>query len=273
MDRIVVISLYKQSIKWTEKILPYVDKIYIYDHDSTSETFFLNREKYNYEKIPNKGCEASAYLKFFIDHYDSLPSKLMLIHDTEFSYHHKGSLAECIIQNINKPDMYINLKSFMWKKRQVDEHGHFNEFKPTDNYYKLYVRFLEPYLGKLNKYGDFLGGYKGCAQFIVQKKCITRNPLQMYIDLYKYCMAEAKVGHPPFGFGYFMEFTWNIIFGYRVDESVFKGSWKNSSRFVHCDDTHIYTELKKRDGSWVKAVIPKDREQFVCNINGNVQEC
>ena len=54
----------------------------------------------------------------------------------------------------------------MWKKRLVDENGHFHEFNPEDNYYKLYVRFLEPYLGKLIKYGDFLGGYKGCAQFI-----------------------------------------------------------------------------------------------------------
>jgi hypothetical protein len=75
-------------------------------------------------------------------------------------------------------------------------------------------------------------------------------------------------GHYSGGFGYFMEYTWNIIFGYIISKHRFSGSWKYSSRFIHCDNENIYTELCNGSGSCNPVIIPIKEEHLYYNYFG-----
>ena len=268
---VAVVSCYKKDLKWTLKLLEFVTKIYVYDHANIipENNFILNNVHYHYEEIPNKGCEASAYLKYMIDNYHNLPDKIILIHDDEHSWHHDGSIIDRIRDNILKNDMYINLNSYGWCPSEFDCDGYITEFRPNDIYYNIYQETLNSYFGDIRKYSDFMGGYKGCAQFIIKNICISRNSIQLYIDLYNYSQGEnTSVGHQSHGFGYFMEYTWNIIFGYRIDTSSFVGSWKHTSRFIHSDNSYIYADIGDGGGGWNSISIPISEEHLFYNSFG-----
>ena len=69
-------------------------------------------------------------------------------------------------------------------------------------------------------------------------------------------------------FGYFLEYTWNIIFGYILPTNYLKGSWKYSSRFIYIDNNIIFAELGDGKGGWNKQSIPLDEEYLYHNKNG-----
>ena len=271
----LIISNYNKNLCWLKKIEKTVDKIYVYDHDTIIENnnFILNNELYNYEQIINKGCESSAYLKYIIDNYDNLPNKIILMHDTEYSWHHTGSIIDLINNNINSNALYINLNNYVWGHVNTNEEGHIDQFRVGDNYYNLYNILLKKYFGDIRDYGNFLSGYTGCSQFILNKYCILKNEKQLYIDLYNYCISDNVLdGYYSGGFGYFMEYTWNIIFGYIISKHRFSGSWKYSARFTHCDDNNIYCELGNGSGSWIPTIIPIEEEHLYSNIFGQLQK-
>jgi hypothetical protein len=169
--------------------------------------------------------------------------------------------------------MYINLNHYTWGEVNMDNDGYIHQFKINDNYYNIYDAVLKKYLGDIRDYGNFLTGYKGCAQFIINNFCITRNPLDLYIDLYDYCMSNnVLIGHYSGGFGYFMEYTWNIIFGYITSKHKFNGSWKYSARYTYCDDKYIYTELGNGNGAWFSVVIPIEDEHLYYNYFGTAKK-
>ena len=185
-DCVIVISNYNKSLVWTLRLLEYVKKIYVYDHDTIipENEFILHNDNYHYEQIQNKGCEASAYLKYMIDNYYELPNKIILVHDEEFSWHHTGSIIDLIKDNITRNDIYINLNNYVWGNVNTDECGYIDQFRLDDPYNKLYKKLLEPYFGDIRIYSNFITNYAGCAQFIINKSCITRNNIQLYKDLY-----------------------------------------------------------------------------------------
>lgn len=271
----LIISNYNKNLCWLKKIEKTVNKIYVYDHDTIIENnnFILNNELYNYEQIINKGCETSAYLKYIIDNYENLPDKIILLHDTEYSWHHTGSIIDLINNNINSNALYINLNNYVWGYVNTNEEGYIDQFRVGDNYYNLYNILLKKYFGDVRDYGNFLSGYTGCSQFILNKYCILKNEKQLYIDLYEYCISDNVLeGHYSGGFGYFMEYTWNIIFGYIINKHRFSGSWKYSSRFIHCDNENIYAELGNGSGSWIPRIIPIEEEHLYSNIFGQLQK-
>jgi len=274
-NAVAVVSCYKRDLNWTTKLLEFVDKIYVYDHAKiiSENEFILNNSCYYYEEIPNKACEASAYLKYMMDNYNNLPEKIILIHDEDYSWHHNGSIIDRIRDNIWKNDMYINLNEYTWGNMRVDENGYIDQFRPNDRYFNFYQETLLPYFGDVRKYSDFLGGYKGCAQFIIKKICISRNNAQLYIDLYNYCMSDrVNFGHESGGFGYLMEYTWNIIFGYRIDTSLFHGSWKHTARFIHSDNKIIYAKIGDARGGWNTVSMPIHEEHLFHNIFGVLEK-
>jgi hypothetical protein len=263
---VAVISAYNNSIKWSLKLLQekIVDKIYVYSHkDITNINPFVLNNDFFYEEIPNKGCEASSYLKYIIDNYDNLPDKIILLHDHEFSWHHDGSIIEVIKNNIDKNKDYINLNSYVWNNNEWDK-------SRDNNFFILYKRFLEPYYGNINLFLNFKEGHKGCAQFILHKNRIKRNSYKFYLDLYNYCMDECQdYGHVEKGFGYFMEFVWHIIFGHIVPiKQSMEGSWKYSSRFVTMNNNSILCDLRKKNGEWLSVHFPIKYENIIYNNNG-----
>jgi hypothetical protein len=202
----IVVSAYNKNLGFLRKFD--AGLILVYDHGPwMPENAFLREARYRYKRIPNKGCEASAYLRYIIDHYHALPERVVLLHDEEVSPHHEGSLVSLVRQALLKDARYINLNRYTW--RNIDSALTFRGFE------SWYAALVAPYCGDLARFGNFLEGHQGCAQFVVTPECIRRCPRKMYVDLYEFCMrAEEPEGHPPNGFGYFMEYIWHIIFGH-----------------------------------------------------------
>jgi hypothetical protein len=83
----IVVSRYKKNVDFIYKINSNNKNInfLIYDKENNSNPY----------NIPiNKGNEASAYLKYIIDHYDKLSDFTFFIHDEEYSWHHLGSIID-----------------------------------------------------------------------------------------------------------------------------------------------------------------------------------
>ena len=271
----LIVSNFNKNLCWLNNLENIVSKIFVYDHDTLMEIneFILNNKKYYYEQIPNKGCEASAYLKYIIDNYDNLPDKIILIHDTEYSWHHTGSIIDLINDNINTDKLYINLNHYRWGHVNTNEEGYIDQFTINDTYYNIYEKILYKYFGDIRDYGNFLTDYLGCSQFIIKKLCILKNDKQLYIDLYNYCMSDNVLeGHYSGGFGYFMEYIWNIIFGYKISKDKFIGSWKYSARYVHYDNENIYAELGNGNGLWIPTIIPITDEYLYYNYFGTLKK-
>ena len=96
----------------------------------------------------NRGREASVYLKYIIDDYDYLHHFTVFIQDDDKSWYHEGS----IVTN----DLYPMMKEY-------------------------FTKYLAPYIGPIEKYGDWTAGYKCCAQFIVHRDIIRKYPKKMYV--------------------------------------------------------------------------------------------
>lgn len=58
----------------------------------------------------NKGNEASIYLKYIIDYYDTLSEFTFFIHDEEYAWHHSGSIIDKFREAIDKKELlYYNV--------------------------------------------------------------------------------------------------------------------------------------------------------------------
>jgi len=149
----------------------------------------------------NKGLEASGYLKYIIEHYNNLPLHVAFVHDHEYSWHHSGSIYDILMASIGEKIWYKNLNSFVWSKDTI-------EWFPFIKYW--YDVYLLDELGPMELYGDFMTGYKGCAQFIVHRDIIRIRSLNFYKRLY-YWIMNTKL-HDYYS-GRFMEYTWHLLWG------------------------------------------------------------
>ena len=189
----IVVSRYNKNVDFIYKINNDINNInfMIYDKENKSNPF----------NIPiNKGREASVYLKYIIDYYDVLPEFTFFIHDEEYSWHHLGSIIDRYNEAIDSKELFYNINSFY-----LGPYSHISEKKELMEWYN---KFIEPYIPfeKLpNK--DWLIGYKGCAQFLVNKNLIRNLPLKFYQDIYNWILEfhDGKLA------GFFLEWTWHLF--------------------------------------------------------------
>lgn len=171
----------------------------------------------NNNTCPNIGNEASSYLFYIINNWNKLPKNLIFIHDENSSWHHNGNITD-------------NLS--IWIKEYEDNGSIYYEFNsmtvdPTiiynadsnkePGFQKFYSENLEEYLGKWTDLP--LKPRKCCAQFIVSRKQIKKNPLQMYVKIYNWIINDKLEDHndktekeKSYIKGLYCEFTWNFIF-------------------------------------------------------------
>jgi hypothetical protein len=145
--------------------------------------------------IPNTGLEITAYLKFIIERYDTLPEHTAFIHGHETAHHQLGDrpLLDMIkTANISKYD-FINLNN-IWRCSPAKIV--FGEFRETVN--KL-----------LNVVVPDLFITCACAQFIVSRNAILRNSKEYYINIYNFHIM--KIIDPPPKQD-IMEHAWQIVF-------------------------------------------------------------
>ena len=193
----VVVSCYKKSTEWASRLQEKGFNILRYTkEDSTSI--------YNVEK--NIGNEASTYLKYIIDFYESLPEYTIFLHDEEFSWHHEGSINNRIEESIGFDGQYISLNTHTLSYFYLNYNKTFVCF---------YEKYIKKYIGNLAQFGEFIGPKrKGAAQMIVSRSAILANPYEMYVGLYSWMMSMSE--HDKimrFQTGIYMENLWGLIFG------------------------------------------------------------
>ena len=165
--------------------------------------------------IPNKGSEASVYLKFIIERYDDLPEHVAFIHGHETSHHHRHDLPILeLIRRANLKYDYISLNN--WYNNFV--------FMNEPAYDTYCEDWWDIYMGpefKKPPRGSLLRNMPMAAQFIVSKKAIRSNSLEFYKKCYAALMDLDVPKH-----AVFLEMVWHLIFGqsrwYEVPSDLFK---------------------------------------------------
>ena len=158
-------------------------------------------EKSKYNIIKNKGNEASAYLKYIIDHYDKLSEYTIFIHCHEYSWHHLGSILDIINDNLNKEHTFTNLNNYkLGNMENLDKAKH-----PLGIFFK---EFIVPATGKNLLYPNFTSGVLGCAQFIVHKNTILLHSKLFYENIFNW-LLETDITN--FWCGRFLEWTWDLF--------------------------------------------------------------
>ena len=97
----IVIARYQKDVSFVNKINNNKNtNIMIYDKENSENPY----------NIPvNKGNEASVYLKYIIDHYDTLTDFTYFIHDEEEAWHHSGSVVDKFMDAIESKKKYFNI--------------------------------------------------------------------------------------------------------------------------------------------------------------------
>jgi hypothetical protein len=163
-------------------------------------------DKENPEDIPvNKGLEHHVYLKYMIDHYDTLSDFTFFIHDNEYAWHHTGSLVDRYQEAVQSNKKYYNVnntyvQSFNDVLIECTQRGW------KEDLITFYKQFIEPFvpLNKLNLHQK----NRQAGQFLVHKSLIRKIPKQTYEDLYNWIIQtdyeDAKSSR-------FLEWTWHIL--------------------------------------------------------------
>lgn len=196
-NTIIIISHFsekekKSNVDWVRKLIELGFHTIVYDHKYSSTNPYYVKE--------NKGREASVYLKYIIDFYDSLQPFTIFLQDEEKSWHHDGSIVD-IIKNYEKKIKYHNFNNRCLALIKPN-----NLFPMMKDYFQ---KCLESYIGPIEKYGDWTAGYPCCSQFIVHRDYIRKYPKKMYEDMFKYMMDGR---HDEKAKGHMFEWTLHLLF-------------------------------------------------------------
>ena len=165
--------------------------------------------------IPNKGKEASVYLKFIIERYHDLPDYVAFIHGHEYAWHQRQNILE-LIRNANiEKHGFISLNS-VYKDWWI-----FGAIYPFANVWEIYSE---------NKMYIF-ENIPASAQFIVSKERILLNSMEIYKNLYDMIMTNENFmimtsQNISFDISFIFETCWHILFGesnfYNIPSDIFK---------------------------------------------------
>ena len=189
-----VVSRYNKNVDWVYK-LDRVDKFFVYDKMKPSNPY----------NVPvNKGNEASAYLKYIVDHYNDLAEYTFFVHDEEYSWHHSGSIKEQLEEAVASRKLYYNIND-KCVLGSILQHPWYNDIL---NWYDSYVEKYIPITSLPSR--DFTENHRGSAQFLVHKSIITSLPLEFYQGLYDWIITTNLDNSKS---GRFLEWTWHIFWG------------------------------------------------------------
>jgi hypothetical protein len=189
-----VVSRYNKNVDWVYK-LDRVDKFFVYDKMKPSNPY----------NVPvNKGNEASAYLKYIVDHYNDLAEYTFFVHDEEYSWHHSGSIKEQLEEAVASRKLYYNIND-KCVLGSILQHPWYNNIL---NWYDSYVEKYIPITSLPSR--DFTENHRGSAQFLVHKSIITSLPLEFYQGLYDWIITTNLDNSKS---GRFLEWTWHIFWG------------------------------------------------------------
>lgn len=159
----------------------------------------------------NLGTEALAYIEYIVEHYDDLPTHVVLVHDEEYSWHHEGSLVDRVAEHVGAYVELVTLNNLFWGSEIHAQPGNKNRESIGD----MHATCLVPDgMRPLRDYGDFNKGMGCCAQFIIHRDVIRRRSLGAYRCLRDWILRtskDTKDRHPGFVFEYSWYLLWDRI--------------------------------------------------------------
>ena len=150
----------------------------------------------------NKGNEASSYLKYIIDNYETLSEYSIFVHGHQHSWHHEGKLSSLLNDVYDMKTFFHNINNYKL--------GFILTNPLIQEVLKWYDQYLLPYLGPSSQYGDWTYGHLGYAQFKVHKSLILSHPLSFYSSLYHWITTTDLSNKWT---GRFTEWTWHLMWG------------------------------------------------------------
>ena len=191
----VVVSRYNRNIDFVETLRDVAPvNLMVYDKEKPENPF----------NVPvNKGCEASVYLKYIVDHYDSLSEWTFFIHDENRSWHHDGTISERFKEAIDAGTPFYNINNqYFQSVKDIKQQ------KELMEYYRQCIEEFIPYEKLPNK--DWLAGgtYKFAAQFLVHRSLILGLPKRFYEGLYDFSISSEYDHKWP---AFCLEWTWHLF--------------------------------------------------------------
>lgn len=188
----VVVSRYHNPVDWVYRLTG-VNQIFVYEKENPNSPY----------NVPvNKGQEASAYLKYVVDHYDVLADYTFFTHDEEYSWHHKGNIVDLFYEAKNSGRLYYNIN----EKCILGSIMSNPLYPEIIEWYKTYIERYIPMDNLPNI--DFTVGNRGSAQFLVHRCLIRRLPRVFYEDLYNWIITTHLTNYAT---SRFMEWTWHLF--------------------------------------------------------------
>ena len=187
--RVIVTSHFKEDLSWLKKAKW---DVVVIDHKGSAPSAIKPLAV-----IPNRGREASSYLKYILDNWDNLPDYVAFIHGHEDAWHHfKGPLLPIIENTDLEPGMYTSLNYIFGQPLNMKDS-------------------IQPYWGEWLGLGPLPKDppcAPGAAQFIVARDRILSRPKKLYQDMYDY-IIDPHNDH--YAIGCFYEYIWHYIFTHK----------------------------------------------------------
>jgi hypothetical protein len=194
-DLIIVTSHYREDLNWL-KNSPY--PVIVCTKEGADPSALSIEPKC---KLPNKGREASAYLKFIIEFYDTLPQRVAFIHGHETAWHQNTNILE-MIERVRKDLQYVSLNNMFYDNRNMD-----------NTIYVFLKDMWEPHFKPyLNRDLPDRTFHDCCAQFVVTRNAIRSVRREAYAHWLALLM-ESEDLEEDYAMGMAFEYAWHIIFG------------------------------------------------------------
>jgi hypothetical protein len=193
----IVCSRYKRDVSFVYRINDGKDiHPMIYDKENPANPY----------NVPvNKGNEASVYLKYVVDNYDTLSEFTFFIHDEEYAWHHTGSIVDKYKEAVASGEKYYNINDLcLWGTNAITPHM----YRLFKHWYNKYVNDYIPFDSIPTINGNFTNGYRGSAQFLVHRDNIRCLPKAFYERLYEWIITTDL---PTFWSSRFLEWSWHIF--------------------------------------------------------------
>lgn len=201
-DAVVVVSRHANVLRpWADRLRAAGFRVVVYEKHPALAA--LGPPFVRHAVPANRGNEASAFLQYIVESYDSMPRHVVLLHDHDRSWHHDGSIVDAVLARTGRPvdGGLANLNSFRL--------GSIRTSALWPQVRAWFDRFLAPYLGAgADAFGDWTVGRLGCSQYVVASENVRRRPRRMYEDLLRWLLTTPLDDATS---GRFLEWTWDLM--------------------------------------------------------------
>jgi len=203
LDRLIVVARApkNRSLSWLDNVPEVPKLIYTRGHHEPNRT--------NYIYIPGSfGNEASVYIRFFLDCWDSLPAHTAFLHDHRSSWHNTN-MDEILrrLQWGKHPYISLNLKTKGFTPSAKVEYLHGPLPNNSDHWRNLAEAWPEHFGPELGPIPEYLPGKHHCAQFVVSRENIRKRSHAFWLGLFGWLMRETM---DSFWSGRCVEHTWAL---------------------------------------------------------------